>query len=177
MHILTKVLKQSPVVILQRATFYNIFILCLWLIIIRRSDQGVQFTNVSSQIFLNDINLGYRAAILKKNYVAASRFYVAVATYCYCEKVRRTMRTAIVSYILKHVLYQQYSFVYTEREFSKTNTFDLQFILFSYSCRGQQVYHKNKKKCFKNFNDVKMILNKKKLHVMYVRNFRASILV
>ena len=29
-------------------------------------------------------------------------FYVAVASYCYYEKVRRTMRTAIVSYLLKY---------------------------------------------------------------------------
>ena len=40
MHDLTKQWKQPPVVILQQANFY-IFILCLWLRIIRRSDQGV----------------------------------------------------------------------------------------------------------------------------------------
>ena len=28
-------------------------------------------------------------------------FFMAVATYCYYEKVRRTMRTTIVSYLLK----------------------------------------------------------------------------
>ena len=39
--VLTKERKQPPVVILQQAIFYNIFILCLWLRIIRRSDQGV----------------------------------------------------------------------------------------------------------------------------------------
>ena len=38
---LTKERKQPPVVILQQAIFYNIFILWLWLRIIRRSDQGV----------------------------------------------------------------------------------------------------------------------------------------
>ena len=31
-------------------------------------------------------------------------FYVAVATYCYYEKVRRTMRTAIVSYLLNTII-------------------------------------------------------------------------
>ena len=41
MHNLTKQRQQPPVVILQQAIFYNIFILCLWLRIIRRSDQGV----------------------------------------------------------------------------------------------------------------------------------------
>ena len=32
---------QQPVVILHQATFHNVFILCLWLRIKRRSDQGV----------------------------------------------------------------------------------------------------------------------------------------
>ena len=54
-----------------------------------------------SQIFFNDINHGYRAAILKKNYLWLLPFYVAMATYCYYEIVRRTMRTAILSYLLK----------------------------------------------------------------------------
>ena len=38
---LTKEWKQPPVVILQRANFYNIFTLCLWQRIIRRFDQSV----------------------------------------------------------------------------------------------------------------------------------------
>ena len=38
---LTKERKQPPVVILQKSTFYNIFIRCLWLRIITRSDYGV----------------------------------------------------------------------------------------------------------------------------------------
>ena len=37
---LTKERKQPPVVILQQATSYNIFILCLWLRTIKRSIQG-----------------------------------------------------------------------------------------------------------------------------------------
>ena len=63
---LTKEWKKPPVVILQQANFYNIFNLCLWLRIIRRSDQAVYFTNFPSQIFFDDINHGYRAALLKK---------------------------------------------------------------------------------------------------------------
>ena len=47
--------------------------------------------NFPSQIY-------YRAAILKKN-LCLLLFYVAVATYCYYKKVRRTMRTEIVSYL------------------------------------------------------------------------------
>ena len=38
---LAKEWKQPPAVILQQANFYNIFNPCLWLRIIRRSDQGV----------------------------------------------------------------------------------------------------------------------------------------
>ena len=98
---LTKELKQPPTVILQQAIFYNIFILCLWLRIIRISDQGVSFMNFPSQMFFNYINHGYRGAILKKNYLWLLPFYIAVATYFYYEKLRRTMRTAIVSYQLK----------------------------------------------------------------------------
>ena len=56
---------------------------------------------ISSQIFFNDINHGYRAAILKKNSLWLLPFYMVVATYFYYEKVRRTMRTAIVSNLLK----------------------------------------------------------------------------
>ena len=73
---LTKEWKQPPVVILQQANFCNIFILCLQIRIIRRSDQGVQFMNFPSQIFFNDINHGYRAAILKKNSLWLLQFYM-----------------------------------------------------------------------------------------------------
>ena len=46
---LTKERKQPPVVILQNSIFYNIFIRCLWLRIIRRSDYLVyefSFTDI-----------------------------------------------------------------------------------------------------------------------------------
>ena len=49
--------------------------------------------NVPSQMFFNDINHGYRAAIVKKSYLWLLAFF-------YYEKVRRTMRTAIASYLL-----------------------------------------------------------------------------
>ena len=98
---LTKEQKQPPVVILRKSIFYNISIRCLWLRIFERSDYGVQFMNFPSQIFFNDINHGYRAAILKKSSLWLFPFYMAVATYCYYKKVCRTMRTAIVSYLLK----------------------------------------------------------------------------
>ena len=85
----------SPVVILQQSIFYNLFILCLWLKIIRRSDQSVYFMKFSSHIFFNDINHGCRAAVLQKNYLWLLPLYIAVA-----EKVRRTIRTAVILYLL-----------------------------------------------------------------------------
>ena len=84
---LTKEWKQPPVVILQQANFCNIFILCLQIRIIRRSDQGVQLMNFPSQIFFNDI--GYKAALLKKNSQWLLSIYMHVASYCYYEKGSR----------------------------------------------------------------------------------------
>ena len=49
--------------------------------------------NFPSLIFSGDINHGYRAAILKKNYLWLLSY----------EKVRRAMRTAIVSYLLNEI--------------------------------------------------------------------------
>ena len=106
---LTKERKQLPVVILQKSILYNIFIRSLWLRIIKRSDQGVYFP---SQIFFNDINHGYRAAILKKCSLWLLTFYMAVATYCYYEKVRRKMRTAILSYLLNDIHDRIFNFFY-----------------------------------------------------------------
>ena len=99
--VLTKERKQPPVVILQQAIFYNIFIQWLWLRIIRRSDQGVQIMSFPSHIFLNDIIHGYRVALLKKKFLWVLPFYITEATYCYYGKVLRTMRTAVVSHLLK----------------------------------------------------------------------------
>ena len=72
---LMKEWKQPPVVILQKSIFYNIFIRYLWIRIFRRSDQGFQFMNFFSQTFSNDINRGYRAAVLKKSSLRLLPFY------------------------------------------------------------------------------------------------------
>ena len=53
---------------------------------------GFSFTDI-----FNDINHGYRAAILKKKVLLLLLFYMVVVTYYCYEKVRRTMRTVIVS--------------------------------------------------------------------------------
>ena len=47
-----------------------------------------------------DVNHGYRAAILKKNSLWLLPFYIIMATYFFYEKMRRTMRTGIVSNLL-----------------------------------------------------------------------------
>ena len=99
---LTKERKQPPVNALWQAIFYNIFILCLGLRIIWRYDQGVYFMNFHSQMFFYDINLRYTAAILKKNSLWLLPFYMSMATFCFYEMVRKTMRTAIVSYLHKY---------------------------------------------------------------------------
>ena len=78
------------------------FVACGW-----ESSEGpikVFSSWISLRIFFNDINHGNRAAILKKNSLWLLPFYMAVATYCYYEKVRRMMRTAIVSYLLNWIV-------------------------------------------------------------------------
>ena len=94
--------KQPPAAILQQANFCSIFILCLWLRIIRRSCQGAQFMNFSSQTFSNNINHGYKAALLKKSSLWLLSFYVDVSSYCYYENTPRTINTAIMSYLPKY---------------------------------------------------------------------------
>ena len=64
--------------------------------------------NFPSQIFFNDINHGYKAALLKKKSLWLLPLYMAVATYFYYEKVCRTMRTAIVSNLLNDQITQKY---------------------------------------------------------------------
>ena len=49
-----------------------------------------------------------KIAILKKNSLWLLPIYIAVATYCYYEKVCRTTRTAIVSYLLKRKILKAY---------------------------------------------------------------------
>ena len=57
-----------------------------------------------SQIFFNDTDHGYRATILKKRSLWLLPLYMVAAPYFYYEKVRRTMRTAIVSNLLNKCL-------------------------------------------------------------------------
>ena len=63
--------------------------------------------NFPSQMFFNDINHGYRAAMLKKTSLWLLPFYMSVATYCYYEEVRKTMYAVIVSHLLKAMTLQR----------------------------------------------------------------------
>ena len=49
-----------------------------------------------SQIFLIDINNGYKTALLKKNSLWLLSMYMDVVSYCYYEKGRR--RSALLKY-------------------------------------------------------------------------------
>ena len=100
---LAKEQKKPAVVILQQSILYNISIRCLWLRIIRRSDQSVQLMNFSSKIFFNNINNAYSAAILKNGslWVLVLPSYMVLVTYCYYKKNRRTMHTAIALYLFQ----------------------------------------------------------------------------
>ena len=73
---LMKEWKQLPIVIMQQVIFHNMLIPYLWLRIITRCDQGVQFMNFFfSQILFNDIKHGYRAAILK-NFICGCVYFI-----------------------------------------------------------------------------------------------------
>ena len=52
-------------------------------------------------IFFNNINHGYRAAIMEKSSFWLLLSYMTAATYCYYDNVRRTMCTTIASYLLQ----------------------------------------------------------------------------
>ena len=86
---LTKEREQPPVIILQQAIFYNVFILFLWLRIIWSFNEDVYFMSFSSQIFFNNIIHGYRAAIWKKNSLWLLPFFVAVATHWEATMMKR----------------------------------------------------------------------------------------
>ena len=86
---LIKERKQPPAVILKQVMFYNIYS-----VLVAKNGkkihQVVQFMNFSSQvIFFNDINHGYRGAILRKTSLWMLPFYMTVATCWYYEKVHR----------------------------------------------------------------------------------------
>ena len=81
------------------------FLQFIYSMLLAKNHQKIQSKCLVHEFFFTDIfidtNHGYRAALLKKKTFWLLPFYVAVA-YCCCEKVRRTMRIAVVSCFLKH---------------------------------------------------------------------------
>ena len=79
---------------------------CIYSVLMAKNHQKIRSKCLVHEFFFtdifNDVNHGYRAALLKKNALWLVPFYMAVASYCYYQKVRRTMRNAIVSYLLKY---------------------------------------------------------------------------
>ena len=77
------------------------FLQYIYSVLVTKNHQEIRFRCLVHEFsfanVFNDINHGYRAAILKENPLRLLPFYMAVATSCYYEKVRRTMRTATVS--------------------------------------------------------------------------------
>ena len=77
------------------------FLQCIYFMLVTKNHQKFQSKclvhEFSLTYFFNANNHGYRAAILNKNYLWLFPFFKAVTTYCHCEKVWRTMRTATVS--------------------------------------------------------------------------------
>ena len=51
--------------------------------------------NFPSQIFFNDINHPYRAAILQKNSLWLLPFYMAVTAYYFCDFIVRDIKLAV----------------------------------------------------------------------------------
>ena len=103
---LAKGWKQPPVVTFCNRWFFTVHLLCAC----DYESLKHPIKMFSSWILLHIyfliifINHGYRAAILKKKILWLLPFYMAVTTYFYYEKVRRTMRSATVSNLLKVVL-------------------------------------------------------------------------
>ena len=68
--------------------------------------------------------------LLKKNSLWLLPFYMAVATYFYYGKVRRMMRTAIVSYLLNRFFrFYDYRYETMSTELSGNNTGTLETFL------------------------------------------------
>ena len=80
---LTKQCKQPPVVILQQAVFLQF----TYSVLVAKNHQKIRSRCLVHEFFFtdifSDINHGYRAALLKKNYLKLLPFYMAVASHCY----------------------------------------------------------------------------------------------
>ena len=74
-------------------------------ILVAKNCQKIQSRCIVHEFFFtdifNNINHGYRAAIMMKNSLWLLPFYMAVVCYSYYGKMSRTMRTAVVTFLLK----------------------------------------------------------------------------
>ena len=99
---LTKEWKQPPVVILQQANFLQY----VYSMLVDKNHQKIRSRCLAHEFsftdIFNDINHGYKAALLKKNSLWLLSLYMDMASHCYYEKRCRTVSTAIVSYLLKY---------------------------------------------------------------------------
>ena len=77
----------------------------IYSVLVTKNHRNIQSRRLVHEFFFTNIFLtiliSYGADILKKNVLWLLLFYMVVATYFYYEKVRRMMRTAIVSNLLK----------------------------------------------------------------------------
>ena len=76
----------------------------IYSVLVTKNHRNIQSRRLVREFFFTNIFLkiliSYKADILKKNVLWLLLFYMVVATYFYYEKVRRMMRTAIVSNLL-----------------------------------------------------------------------------
>ena len=77
----------------------------IYSLLVTKNHRNIRPRCLVHEFFFTDINHGYRAAILKKYSLWLLPLYMFVATYFYYEKVRRTMRTTIVSNLLNLIWY------------------------------------------------------------------------
>ena len=94
--------KQSPVVILQQSTFYNILIWCSWLRIITRSDPVVKFMNFPSQIFITILIMATEQLYWIKVLCGCFRFtwlwlLIAIIKTCTERCALQLFRTSLIS--------------------------------------------------------------------------------
>ena len=79
--------------------------LYIYSVLVAKNYQEIRFRCLVHKFSFTDVfkryYRSYGAAILKENPLWLLPFYMAMATSCYYENVRRMMRTAIVSYLFK----------------------------------------------------------------------------
>ena len=112
--------------------------------------------NFPSQIFFNDVNHVYRAAISKKKFFVAASVLYGCGYLLYDEKVRRTMRTAIVSYVLKYTVKGYPLYGLTEASYLVKCVFPISIIYFPlvwmfHRCIKNNKINRLHERCYESF--------------------------